>query len=281
MDIKSPFKRICFCYILSILCLLYAGCSASDSIKMRMNEETIYNTVVTNFFTALDNRDSEAIYTMFSPAVQETDTDLQEQITRLLQVYPGPTDNCSNKKHISGSYSTNSGKITASVNSTFPVVSQEKYFWCCLELMYQNDMDESQIGITRILFLTADEMYIMRYDSNQKYSDAVGLTVYADNTLDGEIRAIDGSAYPYTPTETTLNLAEEENFFQKSDHYTDFVKQFGEPNAIGMYYYYELPSENERPRYLELRVDEDTDAIYGANIVDDFGHIKNVWSSEE
>ncbi len=271
----------CIIIITVSLLLICTGCSTFSRYLQNTEEEEIYNQTVNDFFTALDNGDSDAIYNMFSSDVQEKDSDLKEQIKRLIEVYSGPTDIIGNDGILAGEYLSEGSQRTSLVYNEFPVVSQEKYYWCYFELMYENVADESQVGITEVLFYTADEYCILEYDKNAKRPDTVGLSVFADKTLNCEIRSIEGHPYKYTSDNETLNLSDVVAFFESSHKYTDFVKAFGEPNATNIFYYYELPEENGSPRYLQLSVDADTDTIYSASIVDDLKYLETVWEIDE
>ena len=65
-----------------IVCTIYSltlsGCGlvCLDDSK----EKTAYNDAITSPFNALDERDNEAIYNLFSPSVRKQDEDLEEQI---------------------------------------------------------------------------------------------------------------------------------------------------------------------------------------------------------
>ncbi len=243
-------------------------------------ETKLYNNAVDEFFAALDQRDADAIRAMFSKSVRDNDTDLDEQIKKLMEVYPGPTDiNKRDGSLLAGRYSNHYGKHTSIISSSFPVVSNETYFWCHFEITYQCDEDESRIGVTQVLFFTAEERCIAEYDDDWKRPDTTGLTVYSERTLDCEVRCIEGHPYQYTLADSPLNAEEVKDFLNASDSYTDFVEHFGEPNAVEGYYIYELSEENGNPRYLKMIVLEESDEVYDANVVDDFDWLYTLWKN--
>lgn len=243
-------------------------------------EDKLYTEAVDDFFAALDRGDAEGIRTMFSRTVQSKDVDLNEQIQKLITLYPGPTDVSKRDPLTSGHYLTDFGKRTSAINATFPVVSNGIYYWCHFELTYENDFDEDEIGITKVLFFTADEYCQCRYDDTWKLPEEQGLTVYAETILNCEVRCIGNSPYKYTPTDTPLNLTEVKDFFEDSNRFSAFTDQFGTPNASNIYYIYELPEENNQPRYLRVGVDERSDEIYDVSVVDDFNWLYSVWNNE-
>lgn len=74
-------------------------------------EAQIYNKAVDDFFTALDNKDKESLLEMFSLNARTAKPDLEQEIAKLFEVYPGPTDVCKRDGgKVSGSYSIEQGK---------------------------------------------------------------------------------------------------------------------------------------------------------------------------
>ncbi|MGM9680835.1 MAG: DUF5104 domain-containing protein [Eubacteriales bacterium] len=279
-------KILCMLFILFVCVSSMSGCAllflmpVSVSSSGNHDEEEAYERALTDFLTALDAGDKDAIREMFSPAVRAEVGDLDEQIDRLLEIYPGPTDVCGNDGQLQGSTHIENGNASMSASNDFFLQSGDQYFWCYLDLMYRNDFDESRIGITQILFFTADEYWSFYCDEEAKYTEAVGLTVYAGKTVDGEFRVIDGGLFLYSPTERTLSVDDVSDFLKGTDHYSAFVNTFGEPNAVGVFYYYELPSENGQRRYLSLCVYEEDDSILSVDVVDELGYCYTVWDSE-
>lgn len=272
------------------VCLCFTGCSAVQQIMEDMNsgerrvseEERLYNEAVDSFFAALDAGDEEAIKAMFSESVQKEDKDLEEQIELLLQIYPGPTDvNKRNGASVAASYSSDHGVRTAEAYDTFPVVSGDTYYWCRFSLMYENDEDETKIGVTQVLFFTAESYCECRYTDGWKYPSERGLTVFAEDSLDCEVRAIQGNPYKYQITGRVPGLDAAVQFLEENNSYSAFVEHFGEPNAVNIYHFYGLPMENGEQRYLVLSVTEKTDSIRKASVADDLDWLEIVWEKEE
>lgn len=288
-------KRFLFLSILLVFgCLECSGCTPAENIlsyvKSRATdepyvsyEERVYNEAVDEFFAALDARNEEKIFNLFSPYVRENDEDLKEQIERLLEVYPGPTDVCKRDGGmLAGSYANDHGMGSSEVSSSFQVVSNGNNYWCWFKLMYENDFDKKKIGISEVDFFTEDYYCAIRYDEEgADYTKGPGLSVLSDYPIAGEIRAIAGYPYKYTQTERVLNQQQVLDFFGHSNKYSDFVEQFGKPNAENISYIYELPSENGEQRYLKLGVDEREDTIFSAYIVDEFDYISTLWTRKQ
>ncbi len=282
MKIHKIVKTLFKVYLLTSLCLIFTGCTLTENLLFyaesivtgepyTSKEARLYNEAVDNFFVALDAGDKDALHEMFSPSVQATDSDLDIQIDRLMEAYPGPTDVCGRDgSMVAGSYSNSHGKHTSSVGSRFAVASNGKYFFCLFDLMYENDVDEDQIGITRINFYSDNDYCAEMYSEDTDISTDNGLSIYMHYPLDCEIRVINSFPYKYAPTAKALNESEVKAFLQSSSCYSQFVDRFGEPNAADIFYYWELTSENDTPYYLELGIDEQTDSIYGATVVDNF-----------
>ena len=284
-------RFLCLSILLVFCCLECSGCAPVENIlsyvKSRATdepyvsyEERVYNEAVDEFFAALDARNEEKMYHLFSPYVRETDEDLKEEIERLLEVYPGPTDVCKRDGgRLAGSYANDYGTSSSEVGSLFQIVSNGNNYWCWFKLMYENDFDKKKIGISEVEFFTADYYCAVRYDEEgADYAHGPGLSVLSDYTIAGEIRAIAGYPYKYTQTEVVLDQQHVLDFFGHSNKYSDFIEQFGMPNAEQIYYIYELPLEDGEPRYLQLGVDESEDTIFSANIVDEFDYISTLWT---
>ena len=109
-----------------------------------------------------------------------------------------------------------------------------------------------------------------------------GLAVYAERTLDCEVRAIVGDPYKYTPPKAPLDLAEAEAFLAEGEKTFDqFVERFGEPCAERIWYFYELPPEDGEPRYLRMIVDYNDKTVSGFSLVDDRRWLCRLFEKEE
>lgn len=257
--------------------LSLSGCGI---LMMRDNwEKSNYEDTITALFSALDSGDRDGVASLFSSYAREQDKNLEADIEKLFSVYRGPMDEIGWDGLLAGSYTNHYGERESSVYAHFPVRCADIYYWCDLELMYENSVDASQIGVTQLSFYTADEWCINYYDDNAKWCDEVGLSVVAERTLEEEIRCINGSPHKFRKSEAPLNLQEVKVFFEKPKRFSHFVSQFGEPNAENIYGYYVLPSENGEARYLQICYDDINGRIYYACIVDQFAYIETIYES--
>lgn len=257
--------------------LLLPGCGI---LMMRDNwEKSNYEDTITALFSALDSGDRDGVASLFSSYAREQDKNLEADIEKLFSVYRGPMDEIGWDGLLAGSYTNHYGERESSVYAHFPVRCADTYYWCDLELMYENSVDASQIGVTQLSFYTADEWCINCYDDNAEWCDEVGLSVIAERTLEEEIRCISGSPYKYAPSEKVLDIDKVKSFFEKSNSYSEFVAQFGEPNAENSYCYYELPPEDGNVRYLGILYDDDG-VIYHASIEDHFAYLDTIYDEE-
>ena len=264
-----------------LVCILYlltlSGCGLiyMDDSK----EKTAYNDAIKTLFNAIDKRDNEAIYNLFSPSVRQQDKDLDEQIDKLLSIYAGPTDEIGWDGILGGGTSYRDGKRSKNAFTSFPIRSGNTYYWCYLDLMYENTFDNQQIGIVQMAFYTADEYCILEYDDNLKIIDSVGLTVHADATVEKEIRCISGHPHMYSSSTDPLNIGDVRSFFKTSNSFSEFTKQFGQPNAENIYCYYELPIEGGKHRYLQIGMHNDE--IFSAAVVNEFEHIETIYDEKD
>lgn len=259
-----------------VACILYlltlTGCGSNFSLPSK--EKTAYQNTMTALFTALDEADSETVYNLFAPSVQNQE--LEVQIDKLLSVYTGPTDEIGWDGLLAGGASYSNGKHIKNSFSTFPIRSGNTYYWCYMDLLYENTYDEQETGITQLDFFTADEYCILKYEE-LKIADTTGLTVHADDTLEADIRCISGHPHIYSSLTKPLKLEDVTVFFNESNSFSGFKAQFGEPNAENIYCYYELPAEGNEQRYLQLLIDNDE--ICNATVVNTFEYIETIYDN--
>ena len=156
-----------------ILCILFvlSLCSCRNINFDDSKEQKAYKEVVTTFFNALDNRDEDAIYKLFSPAVREQADDIKEQISHLMSVYEGPTSDIGYDELLTGEYSNEYGDKVSKVSNTIPFRSDDSYYWCYIELMYENDSDPKQIGVTKIDALIGSHVHWNHVQSHASIID--------------------------------------------------------------------------------------------------------------
>ena len=270
-------KRIIAFILLGTLIFSVISCGL---VYIPNDEKKAFGELLPKFFQALDNGDENAIFELFSPEVREQSEHLQQQITALIAVYNGPTD----EFDLESVSMTTEGHIGEpggweSATCTIPARSGEDYYFFRIRLMFEH-YDEKQIGITQLDFFTADEKCAFGEDGG-KFSDQKGLYLHAEKDLECETRTINGYPVRYTATNHTVSIESAKEFMKGSTSFSEFVERFGEANARSPfvdYYYYELPREDGDPRY--LHISHHNDEMRFITIVDDFKFIEMVWENE-
>ncbi len=252
-------------------------------------EAKLYDQAVDDFFDALDRKDEDGIYEMFAPNVREGSSGLKEKIRELFKAYPGTTDICKRDgSRVAGEYKNDSGKSSAMVYSGFPVVSGDDYYWCMFTLMYENDWDENETGVRQVRLYSLEyrcqELY--EPESAEPLPEDEPLLVFTDADIDYEARLIGGYPYKYIPVDRELTVEQVKEYFQGSDSYSGFLKEFGPPDAEStslVSCFYTLPEENGEPRYLDLLFSKEKDQIYRAAIVNDLDivAVEMIYDQEE
>lgn len=257
--------------LLCISCLFFlGGCHSFFADE----EQEIYNKTVNELLAALDDKNADTIYNLFSPSVQNECTDLKEKIEELISIYNAPTEKIGNISSLAGEASYENGKTCKNAYTTFPVFSAGKYYWFYLELMYENTFDESQIGITQLDFYTADAYYEFR-SSEGKQEQNKGLNIFNENVDAYNIISINNYPYDYHPTEI-LHIKEVETFFETSTSVNAFVKRFGDAAAKDEFgFIYSLPTQDGEERYLCICCDGD-EIIY-SEILSNYSYIDTVF----
>ncbi len=266
-------KRILFAVsmIVILLCNL-PGCGGGPGSR----EEKIYQQTIDAFFGALDAGDADGIRRLFSSAVVSGDADLDDRIQQLITLYPRSKTTVMFRGMPAGEYTQEAGKRKAVAYATFPVVSDRTYYWTYMELIYQDDFAPENVGLNCVHFYTADEYCIFYHAENSEVPLDIGLSVYAQQVLDTEVRCIQSYPYAFVPYERDLNLPEMESFIEKNRDLEAFTNLFGMPNAQGDLgtCYYALNGADGVSVYLELGT-QGNKIIY-ANLVDDLEYIRSI-----
>ena len=264
------------------LCLPLTGCGEIlhelfiESREER--EERVYVETVEAIFAALDAGDAATLYDLFSAEAKAGDPELEADIARMMEVYKGPYVTHGFDGLLGGSAHFEQEGSTYSIFTSTPIEAGGTYYWVYLNYTYQCDPDPEKIGITKLTFYTADERSLMMYDEESNWDDSLGLTVYAEKTLDGEWRCIDGEPIQYTDREA-IDPADAAAQMEKTDSFSAFKEAFGEPAGGWIYHYYPLPDENGEARWLRVSAGENEDRIYSLSVVDRFGWVEMLWDN--
>lgn len=289
---RNVAKRVCACGMALLLGLSCTGCSVAGKLQEfgqsvfqwvgLRDYERLYEEAMDAFLAAVAAGDKEAIRGLFSVNVQKADADLDEQVERLLEAYPGPTEYWDRERGLASSQSIDSGKAVSSANNTVLLISGGLYFWCFMDLTYENDWDPDEIGITSLILYSADYYCALRYEEEgADPPPGPGLDVRTGYPLDCEVRAVGGYPLQYVPGGGPLDEAAVEAFVKQDNGWEAFNERFGEPNAAsGLSYYYELPMEDGQPRYLDVSVDYVDNSIFSVSVADDRKWLYEIWDED-
>ena len=236
-----------------------------------VEEQEIYIQTMESLFARLDQRDAQGIYDLFAPSVQSEE--LEAQIQELLSVYPGPTEILGPVPPLQGENSFESGERASAVCGTFPLFSNGQYYWCYFELMYENTVDENQIGITEMHFFT-DAAYYEVWSGDDCWAEEKGLNLHIKDVEEYNIICINTYPYDYHPGKTVA-LEDAKRFFETSTSMADFINQFGEPASTDHFgSVYPMEKENGEERYLYIAHEDDQ--IRYCDILGTFSYVDSV-----
>ena len=278
----TAFRYSLIILLILFLCLPLTGCSEIlreifvESREER--EERVYAETIEALFAALDAGDTEGILALFSEEAQHGDPELETDIAYLMEVYKGPYVTNGFDGLLGSDASFEPEGRTYNIYTSVPIQAGDTYYWIYLKHTYQCDLDPEKIGITTLTFYTADEWSLMMYDEESNWDNSLGLTVYAEKTLDGEWRCIYGDPIQYAHREA-INPDEAVAQLEKTDSFSAFKALFGEPAGSHIYHYYPLPDEDGEQRWLCVGAVEDEDWVYGIFAVDRFAWVEELWDN--
>ncbi len=243
------------------------SCTESDSEReadkpSMKDEPEIYERAVDDFFAAVDAGDKEKILAQFAPNVRKNDKDLEEKLDELLAFYPGPTDRCErNGNALEGEYANEYGDERYSAKDWFAVVSGGTTYYCKFSYVYRDDAEPDNVGIE---FVDMVSEKVLCSEEFAKWPEEPGIFVKEDAPGDYETTRVGGYPFIYVPVERKQTLTKEdvEAFLKTGGNFTDFKKQFGEPNVEEVKYSsyaYELPEEDGEKHYVSFLVDHKKD----------------------
>lgn len=291
-------RRYLTLLLLLAFCISLAGCASMEEwVENHVTQEKdLYDQTVDAFFAALDARDAEGIRSLFAVAVQNHDTELDQQIQALFDLYPGPTDRIYRPNRPNRATQSKEWAFSSYMYSTFPVISNGTHYFCDLCVMDWNDKEPDKVGLISVLFYTEEsfcaitdkdlEGYDTDFELLSKERNTVGVHAISEFTVDGEVRTINRHPAVFTPMDREMDVEEAVAALEKSNLYSDFEVQFGEPNAVSIdiEFSYELPEENGEPRYLLLLVlpnpDDHLPRVEKAMVANDLEVLQEVWIGE-
>lgn len=251
-----------------VLCVAGLICITGCKSFFVDEELELYTKTVNDLMTALDQGDAQRLYALFAPAVQ--DGKLEEQIEQLLSLYTGPVERIGDYSCLAGDYQHEMGERRRSAYTTFPILADGSYYWFSLDLMYENTVDEQQVGITQLDVFTADAYYEF-WSGENKWQKAPGLNLFVKNVEAYHVISINNYPYDYHPG-TPIAPEEVKTFFEASTSMSAFAAQFGEPASTDEFgVVYPLLQIGEEAHFLVLHCE--ADEIYSAKIYNNFAYI--------
>lgn len=210
---------------------------------------------IDDFFAAVDARDAEAVRALFSPNVREADGDLDETIQALLDLYPGPTEDCEMLTPVGASKHLEYGRQTmVDVHNSLPAVCGGVNYYCSFSYVTKDEEDPGNVGLRKVVVATeAARCHPDYYQNSLDLED--GLSVVTAPAAEGETRRIGDEPFAFTPYDRTVTREELPAFLETDDSWEGFTARFGPPNAEGWLstgYYYELVPEDGQARYVHI-----------------------------
>lgn len=210
---------------------------------------------IDEFFAAVDARDAEAVRALFSPNVQAADGDLDESIQALLDLYPGPTEDCEMLTPVGASKHLEYGRQTmVDVHNSLPAVCGGVNYYCSFSYVTKDEEDPGNVGLRKVVVATeAARCHPDYYQNSLDLED--GLSVVTAPAAEGETRRIGDEPFAFTPYDRTVTREELPAFLETDDSWEGFTARFGPPNAegqLGTGYYYELVPEDGQARYIHI-----------------------------
>lgn len=237
--------------IAALLCAAFLFCFSGCELSYISKDRQLYSNAVTELIVALDEKDADALYSLFSPNVQAECTDLKDKIQTLFSFFTGPTKEIGDYSSIAVEESVEYGDEKTNAYTTFPVLAGGEYYWLYLDVILENDFDESQIGITQLDVCTADAYYEF-WTSADMQESVKGLNIFSKKTDGYSIIPINNYPYNYRPVDA-LKPEDVKAFFKTSTSLKEFAARFGKPAAKDEFgYIYTLPDQDGEKRYLYL-----------------------------
>lgn len=247
-------------------------------------DEKDFETVVQEFFAALDMRDAAAMRALFSTAAQAAQPDLDAQIETLFAFWPEKTDFWVRNTGPDASGSNNRGVKTVELNQRFPVYAGGEYYMCRMELVTRYDPDESQIGIRSVALLDIDSEYaVINALDGMAYPEEPGLFLMTGYDSGEELRYIEGWVKRLDHVGNLLTEERVRAFFEgeEADSAEALLETFSTPAIRDVMIYYEMVPENGEPRYLKTGPEREDTPLKSAGIVSDMYWLEEIYKNPD
>jgi len=237
---------------------------------------------VKEVLAAADAKDVEAMYALFSESARQNEPDLKEEIQTFLDAYPGRPDSVEYLIAMSERESTPVLQVDAAsaveINGKFIITKDGTNYYCQLTFGFVDGENPDEVGIKNIaiqseLAASRDENW---YPYSYAWNQPSAVFVRIDNDADVETRCIEGMPVIFERYGRTITEKELYDFLEESTSLSEFMAEFGEPNAdTGMCtYYYELASSGGSAQYAKIVFEEGSDQISDeSSIISESGYV--------
>lgn len=238
---------------------------------------------------ALESGDSGAIVGLFSPEVRAGADELDEQARELV-------DSCSGRAGYLDTHSVtrpqesekiDHGKHRVELSTDFSFTLDAENYWCFMTLVSQNDVDESEVGVSTIIVWSEDAYSAMLYDARgTDWPDAPGLHLELSYPLQWETRLVNDDPLRDEGGDTISDIDDVTAFLDEGEKTIgDFEERFGNPCCVswtgdGSVYYELTDGDKDGARYLEVNATAADESIYSAYVVGERDVIEKVWDKD-
>lgn len=238
---------------------------------------------------ALESGDSGAIVGLFSPEVRAGSDELDEQARELVE-------SCSGRVGYLDTHSVtlpqesekiDHGKRRVELSTDFSFVLDGKNYLCFMTLVSQNDVDESEVGVSTIIVWSEDAYSAMLYDARgTDWPEGSGLHLRLSYPLEWKTRLVNDNPLRDEDGDTISEVDDVAAFLDEGEKtIDDFEGRFGQPCCVswtgdGSVYYELTDGDKDGARYLEVNATAADEPIYSAYVVGERDVIEKVWDKD-
>ena len=211
------------------------------------------------FISAAANRDRGTLKGLLTDSAQKQ-ADLNAQIDSLFSIFPQSGYEVREIYFFPDSYGY--------CSSQFAVKSADDILLISMNFDY-SDFESESTGIHDIIVVNGN----FALNDKRSYNDptAPGLDVYYDPVSVGKIELLNSYFCFYTGIQRTILLSDVKQFLKQNKNctMTQFKNEYGEPDAHGIYDYYEVTDGSGVRKWLEVGILDDNDRICWIGLVND------------
>lgn len=294
-------RRLVACALVVLASALCAGCAGGVDPLVRMFGSAVAGEEYVSargqvcldaaeaLVDALEAGDEGAIVGLFSPSARASSKDLEGGAHELVERCSGQVeyldDQSVTRPVESEKIDGGKRRVELAVGFSFALGGQN--YWCHMTTVSENDLDESEVGVSTLIVWSEDAYSAMLYDARgTEWPEGPGLHLQLDYPLEWETRLVDGDPLRYEEGDVILDTSEVAAFLDEGERTgADFRERFGQPCCVSWMgdapIYYELPNEGGEPRYLMVSAVSSDEPVYAAHVVDERGVVEKVWGRRD